>query len=674
MAPRTLLLPALLLAVAASATQTQTALSADQDLWKGRPEGVRVTQEGTLLPGPRWSLRTELPGTVLCAAGDGETLYVGTGPTGDLFKVEGGKATRLHHFEEPLITALAVGPGGRLLVGTSGGAARVYSVDATTGQASLHSGLDAQYCWSLRARGGEVVAASGVPGALWRLAEGKAPEKLADPGADHVRCLLQEGERLWFGTAAPAALFAWEGGRARRVAVFEAEEVSALVAEGGGLLLALNHELETPSEGAPSATLAPGNGGGAGDGEGSSAGALLVRLLEGGAPRKVAAFASAVLALAPGPGGAWVGTREGGLFHLEGERLSLVGRWPDQPVGALSGPPAAPVVLTASPGALFAPAASSPGRFESPVVDAGAPARLVALDGFGAGAFSLSVRGGNGDKPDAFWGEWVPGARASTLPACRYFQWSATLEGASCEVRGVRLVHRSENRPPVFEEVKVAPPGEIQVKGSDQLGERLVQEIHAKNRPYLGLAQSMPSDSGTQTYYLQGFRMVTFKATDPDGDALRVDLFLQPEGSTAWVTLAEDVPDAFYVFESRALPDGRYRLKVVARDTLSNPEGKALSAERVVPVFAVDNTPPTLLERPRAGGRLQLDLADGGAVRAARYCLDGQPWVPLEAVSGAFGTGAASVAVPLPASGRHWLSVEAVDEQGNRAVRGFFVP
>jgi len=664
---RPLTAAALLLAAAAlPATQTRFVPSASQDLTAGWPQGVRVLPEGVLVPGPTFAKGADLPGTALCALRRGEDLFVGTGSTGDLLRVSGGAVAVVHHFAEPLLTALAAGPSGIVYVGTSG-PARVYAVDPKSGAVSAVADLPGQYCWALLPRGDDLLAATGVPGGLYRVRAGKPPVSLADPNAQHVRALLDDGTRVWFGTATPAALFALEGDRVRRVASFEGEELSALVSSGGALFAALNEKGSTPAPEPPKEGGAPPPPPVTGPGQ-------VFEVPSGGAPRRAAAFPSAVLCLAVSGTEVLAGTRDGGLYALAAGGASLLARWEDAPVSALLYDGPRGCAVTAAPGALWLSGPSQASRFDSPVLDAGSPARVSALEGFGEGTFALSVRGGTGSSPDAFWSGWLPAARAAELAPARFLQWRAELAGPGAVVRGVRFAYRPQNRPPLLDAVKVAPPGEVQVKSSSQLGEQLVQEVHSKDRPFPSLAESKPAPGGTQTYYLQGFRMVTFTASDPDGDDVRVDVALQPEGGGGWVTLAEQVADPFFVFESRALPDGRYLLKVVARDDAGNPEGEALSTEKVLPVFEVDNTPPRLEEAGRGAGLLKVDLADSDAVRAARFCLDGAPWVPLAAQGGAFGRRSVTVEVPLPKTGRHWLAVEAVDAQGNRAVRGWIVP
>lgn len=662
---------ALLLAssLALQATQSRVLPSSAQDLWKGTPAGVQVTQNGTLEPGQAWSLAAEFSATPLCALSAGEATFIGTGPSGELWKIASGKPTLLHRFSEPLVTAMAEGVRGKLLVATSG-PAKLYEVDPTSGEASLLADLKAQYGWAVAVSGQDVYAATGIPGTLQRLIPGGASETLATPGAAHVRCLAVDGGRLYFGTASPASLLVSDGRSVRRIASFEQEEIVSMAAGTKGLFFALNEKLGAPSAPPPQGAEA-GTGSEARQGRG-----LLYRMERGGIPVRAEAFASAVLSAAWSEGSCWVGTQDGCLFEVSPQGMRLTAKWDKRPLAALlSSSGKAPSVITASSGALWAPGASGSHTFDSPVADGGAPSRATSLEGFGEGAFALSLRCGDGPEPDTYWSPWLPAKDLASLPPGRYFQWRAQLPPAGGNVNGVRLVYRPVNRPPFLESVVLAPPGEIAVRGMDQLGDRLVHELHARQSAFPTLAQSMPSEGGgLSTYYLQGFRMATFKANDPDGDALRADLFLRPEGEMRWFPLAQGVETPFYVFESRLLPEGRYSLKVVVRDSDGNSEGESLSTEREVPLFLVDNTPPSLVEKVRSATSITVTITDGDAVRAARYSVDGGLWSSTSVTAGSFGSRAVTVEIPTGGKGPRWVALEATDLHGNCATKGWLLP
>jgi hypothetical protein len=115
------------------------------------------------------------------------------------------------------------------------------------------------------------------------------------------------------------------------------------------------------------------------------------------------------------------------------------------------------------------------------------------------------------------------------------------------------------------------------------------------------------------------------------------------------------------------MPDGTYRLRLAADDTLSNPEGEAARASFDLPDFVVDNTPPRLTLKPLAPGRLLVNTEDGTAVQAARFSLDGGQWETLAPRGWIPGGPKLEAEVAYPAAGDHWIIIEAVDPYRNQS-------
>lgn len=653
--PSSLLAGALVMMFAcppAMASQTKTLLSAGQNLLEGYPDGVRALEGGVLVEGPAFARAAELPALPLCAAADGGVTWVGTAPSGDLLRVEGSRVSVAHHFDEPLVTALALRPGGGLLVGTST-PAKVYRFDAASGQASLVADLKADYVWAILPEPGGFLAATGVPGKLLRVPDSGAAETVLDPGAAHVRCLASGGTALWAGTSGPGSLYRIEGGRAFLSVSLKQEEAVAVVPFPGGVWVAANEKSD------PAA---------AGKGAKPAGNSSVLRFQEGKVPQEVRSFPTPVLCAGPDGDACLLGLADGRLLSLRPSQAALLARWEDAPVSALL-PAPSPAVLTASPAALHASSPRGSRSYLSPVADFSAPARLgrTAYEGRGA---TLSVRAGNSPKPGPFWTDWVPADEAPRLPPSQFAQWRVEL-APGAEVRGVTLPYRSENRPPLFRSAEMRPPGEVSVRMPSQLGDHLVREVHEKDAAFPGLAQSLSPDAPSQTYYLQGFRMVTWKVEDPDADLVRVTAQFRPPGSGSWFTLAERISDPFYVFDARSLPDGLYRLRLTGDDTSSNPEGESQATVLELPDFAVDNTPPILALAAAGTGKLAVSAKDGTAVQAVRYSVDGNPWQALSSPGWVPGSGEFSAELAIPPGGPRWITVEAVDPFRNRAARAW---
>jgi hypothetical protein len=634
------------------ASQTKTLLSAGQNLLTGFPDGVRALEGGVLVDGPAFARAAELPALPLCAAAAGQVTWVGTAPSGDLLRVEGSRVSVAHHFDEPLVTAITLRPGGDLLVGTST-PAKVYRFDPASGRATLVTDLKADYVWAILPEPGGFLSATGVPGKLLRVTDSGEAVTVLDAGAAHVRCLASSGAALWAGTSGPGALYRIEGGRAYLAASFKQEEAVAVVPFAGGVWVATNEKSD------PAA---------AGKGAKPAGGSSVFRLPEGQVPQEVRSLPSPVLCAGPDGEACLLGLADGRLLSLRPNQAALLANWEETPISVLLLSPS-PAVLTAGPGALYVSSPAGTRSYVSPVADFTAPARLgrAAVEGGGA---TLSVRSGNAPKPGPFWSAWIPADEAPRLPPSQFAQWRIEM-APGAEVRGVSLAYRTENRPPVFRSAEVKPPGEVSVRMPSQLGDHLVREVHEKDAAFPGLAQSFSPDAPPQTYYLQGFRMVTWKAEDPDGDQVRVKAQFRPPTSAAWFTLADRISDPYYVFDARSLPDGVYRMRLTADDASSNPEGESEKSILELPDFVVDNTPPRLTLAAAGAGKLTVSAEDGNAVQAVRYSVDGDPWSALSSPGWVPGSKIFSAELAIPPGGPRWITVEAVDPFRNRTAKAW---
>jgi hypothetical protein len=139
--------------------------------------------------------------------------------------------------------------------------------------------------------------------------------------------------------------------------------------------------------------------------------------------------------------------------------------------------------------------------------------------------------------------------------------------------------------------------------------------------------------------YEAGARTFSFKAQDPDSDRLRFRLELRREGESHWFPLAERVAESFYSWDSRAMPDGLYRVRVTADDAKDNPNGRHYTSERISDPFRIDNTPPRVTDfgvrELSTGVEVRFAAEDpGGRVEAAEYALDGRNWKSLDPEDG----------------------------------------
>jgi hypothetical protein len=82
------------------------------------------------------------------------------------------------------------------------------------------------------------------------------------------------------------------------------------------------------------------------------------------------------------------------------------------------------------------------------------------------------------------------------------------------------------------------------------------------------------------------------------------------------------------------VPNGRYVVRIVARDSPSNPDDLALSGEKESAAFDVDNTPPVVTATPGTRGVHAIARDDSSMIRKVEYSLDGGRWEEVHPADG----------------------------------------
>ena len=111
------------------------------------------------------------------------------------------------------------------------------------------------------------------------------------------------------------------------------------------------------------------------------------------------------------------------------------------------------------------------------------------------------------------------------------------------------------------------------------------------------------------------------------------------EESETWLPVAVEMVDQRLSWDARTLPDGEYKLKVVASDKPSNPAGTEKKREKVSGVFTIDNTPPSVddITWRGKGGTYEIafkarDRLSG--VRKVEFSVMAAGWRVLEPLDG----------------------------------------
>jgi outer membrane protein assembly factor BamB len=711
-----------------AATSRVAVTAGARDFLAGEAKGTAVSADGrlTLAPplAPRAWPENAADAAVFAAAGDASgRVYLATGGgLGRLFVSDAKGVTLLFTAPEPNLTAVAVAADGAVVCASSPNG-KVYRVnpketDPAKAGAVLGDPKEAAI-WALAfGPNGTLYAGTGNKGRIYRKTSSGALELFHEVEDVHVRSLLVGPDgTVYAGTSDRGLVVAIGPKGARTLHDFSRPEVTGLALDGKGVLYAAASQVDgsvgraAPADGRPRPTPTPTPTPVAGE-EVPKGNVSISATMSPARPASSAPSANNSEIVAIAPDGfvepAWTFPEEavfalrfdaasGSLLVATGPRGRLYA-WKDRAVRLLAQTGEKLVVAAPAAGTAFAavtngaagilrPAASpSPASFVSAVKDA------VRLSTFGrvrwegsapaGSSVALSVRAGNSEKPDATWSPWAAAGAGgdANLPAARYFQWKADLapnaKGESPAVERVELTYAERNARPVLENLAVLEPGVVFARaGSGGAGVLSVTNPD-ENGIFAGLDQpreSSPAEGPGRRLWRKGFRTLTWKGTDPNGDTLRYEVDARREGGP-WFPVRKDVEESFLSFDTTALADGRYRFRVTATDRLSQPEGEALTAAEESALAVVDNTPPVLkVEAKKAEGdavELRVLATDAlSPVVRAEGSVNADRWRILPAEDGAADSPVERFVfrVPKPA-GPSVLAVRVLDSAGNVAT------
>ncbi len=693
------------------------------DFLTGKLERIALEREGRLRVSPALSTVYKTDQSVVWTIvedSDG-VVYFGTGHQGAVFSVsKQGKGKQLWKAPEIEVFALALGPDGRLYAGASPNG-KVYRLEKS-GEAEPFFDPGETYIWSLVFdRDGGLLVGTGDKGKIYRVDRSGKGEVWFDSGQRHAMSLALDAEgRLLAGTDPAGILYRVEGPQ-RAFALYDSDlpEIRSVAAAGDGAIYfaAMGGGMERVLQSIQVQAAAQ-----------QAAGQSQAAVKIGAAPAPaVAAQTSstvsyaqptvsygleraAVLRLQPGraieklwssteenvlglllkdPHGSqaiFAGDRDGRIYAIDPRRrLNVV---------AQTGRPQITAMLRTARGVLLGSAhggdllrlAAEPARsgvFETAVHDSGGVSHWGRLSWQGSAPEGASIvlrtRSGNSYRPDATWSPWSAAAGeaaggAVASPDARFIQWQATLTGGAV-LDSVRLTYLPQNSRPVVKSISVLPEAaETDAAG----GAKSAASDTTSSYSITVSASGEVSAPVTSTKALElgaGARRklaVSWKAEDPDGDALRAAVAFRGEGETAWKTIERDIDAAKLTIDSDALADGRYRFRVTVGDGGVNPADRALTDEKISGPVVIDHTPPRVRpasDETDAAVRFEATDATSG-LRSADYAIDAGEWRPLNADDGVIDSKEESFTIALNGlgPGEHLIVFRVRDRAGNTGL------
>ena len=694
---------------------------------QGHPKGVSLSAEGPIRLGARLEplFEPDLPYLWAIAADGRGPIYAAGGNEGVIHRFENKKdAAPFFRVEEPEVQSLAVDSSGAVYAGTAP-SGRIYKINPDGRQVWVCE-TGEKYVWALVVdRKGGLYAATGNEGRILKIDASGVSRVHFDSAETHIRVLALDARgELLAGTDGHGLVFRIDGAGTGTV-LYDAplSEVAAMaVGADGTIYAAVTGEAgrgsrpsqprppsppPTPPQSEPTDGSAPPQQTQQQAPESAQASSLPEPRGGPGMEGRVLAIASdgyareiwsgnqeAILSLAFGTGGELLmgSSSEGRIYAVDLRGgVSEIARSSSSQVTALlrraaaSRGPEEVLVAGSNPGSVqvLRPGYLGEGIFESKVFDA------QALATWGRAAWRtdlppdtsmiLQVRSGNTEDPDRIWSEW--GAEMTNplgspvgAPAARYVQWRAVLRTRDAartpELREVSLVYMQRNLPPEFRKVEVLPPGigMQKIPGSPGGPGGDVKPGAGDSDPVARKRPRPQSRRGPEP----GARSITWQVGDPNDDDLVYDVQYRALEEKVWKTVRRGIDEDFVTFDGASLPDGTYLVRIVASDAPSNPEGQALTAEKMSATFDVDNTPPRIEKLRAQSGKTGLKVAftaeDGFSVlRDAAYSVDAGEWIQARPADGLSDALAESyeISLPPPQSGEHSIVVRATDAAGN---------
>jgi hypothetical protein len=657
-----------------------------EDFLGGEPEGFAITSRGELRLAPAMTKVASFTDPfVLSQAGapNGDRFF-GTGNDGKVYRLRGGELKLLFTSPEPEVYALAF-HNGALFAGTSPNG-KVYRVDAESGKETVFFDPEQAYIWDIEPLpGGDLAIATGVEGKLFRVSANGQGKVFYDAIDTHIRSLAARSDgTLLAGAAGKGRIYEIaKDGSAHALFESPLNEITSIHVDANGIGWAAGVSNVLPSSAPPRQQQQQQQKSGQGQQQqqgstpsgdqkseaestpavsvsfafeetASSAAAgsaevyridsdrfvETVRKFEREMVYAVSGGSDGAVLLATGPNGR--------IYELRNGELALLGAVPEKQIVSISGSGRNTLITTTNTGAVYrmegTPSAKAEFRSAAKDVERFSKFGHYRVQGrnLSAGSVAVSFRTGNTRTPDATWSDWSApqSALEGTIPspAARYVQWKLTMPKPSGDavIDDVTVAFVNRNIAPEITAISVQDPAVVFVSNAYPSSP---QVLEATNPDEYGIFTSLdnPRDRAAaeqgKRMFRKGYRTVTWRAEDDNGDSLRYTVSFRQKGSDKWLRLRENIEETQINFDTSQLPDGRYELRLVASDAPDNPD-TPLTAEKDGIEFQVDNRAPSI-DVASNGNDVTVRITDElSPIGKVEYSVDAQKWTRLTPADG----------------------------------------
>ncbi len=313
------------------------------------------------------------------------------------------------------------------------------------------------------------------------------------------------------------------------------------------------------------------------------------------------------------------------------------------------------------------------GEWTSPVFDANSTSLwgkiMVIADIPQKSSVELFTRSGNVENPDETWSGWQAVKEGQILsPPARFLQFKIRLKSSgdsSPVVHYLSVVYQPKNLPPTITMLQISP-----VKPRTPALPPTPTDMTFPSAPQT--AEEVPPPEAMFRPAPKGQRTITWKADDPNRDSLEFSLYYKLLSENRWKLLKDKITAKRHAWDTLAVPDGIYQIKLQASDAPSSPPELALTAEWISTPFLVDNSPPSIQfshsSTSKGSIAVHFTVSDAlSVIEKVEYALDGGSWVVILPEDGIADSREETFTLNLTVTepGEHSIVIRATDASQN---------
>ncbi|MBC7349213.1 MAG: hypothetical protein H5U05_04480 [Candidatus Aminicenantes bacterium] len=650
----------------------------DGSYFLGTGHGGKIYRLGKDKKAELYFQTAEMDVTALAVDGRG-VLYTGTSPNGKVYKITAkGKGEEFFNPQERYIWELMFTDKGNLLaaVGESGG---IYEINPAGAGRMLFKARDNHILCLARTSGGDILAGSGGRGQLYRISTLGRVSVVFDSAYEEIRniALDLEGNIYVSAGGSPSKSVPTVTPAAATPPAKTETEVSVVVSAVAAAAAGTESETKPVS----TATKTPGPVSGA-----------IFQVTPDGLARKIWASTEEMvygLVMEPESQKLLAGTgnrgrlyaidRKGGveLLTQEGsEQIFAIYQF-NQQIQVLGNNPCFFGLLQL--------AQNFSAEYLSPVLDAkilSAWGRLSWEAELPQGtSVQVQSRSGNTAEPDETWSDWSPPYSRPDekvlSPSGRYLQLKINLKGQGGrqlpKLQKLLVFYLQANVAPIIDKLEVLPANQVFIKPPEQ--EEVILGLDQASREGAKRKDETSLYLTPKKAERQGFRTITWEASDENEDKLAFNIYLRKEGESSWRLMQDNLSDKVFSFDTRNFPDGTYWLKVEASDLPANPPGTEKKAEKISQPLVIDNSLPLVKNFLASQNRDSLEVSfvaeDAYSyIEEVKFLLRPGDWRVVFPVDGLCDSRSENFrfTVKIPAGSDNLLIIRVQDSFGNVGV------